>query len=227
MKLLRLHNVSIFEQLQIEEALFRVGRGEWCLLNSGSPAAIVMGISGNAEALVEPSPLPLIRRFTGGGCVVVDESTLFVTFIGDMPHPTPTKIHSWVEARIKPLLDPLPFSLRENDYVLGDKKFGGSAQSIAKNRFLHHTSLLWSFNPELMAFLKMPPKSPSYRRGRSHAEFLTSLSPYFPSKALLFDRLTPSLAPFEIPASHEIEALLSLPHRRSLVLCKINFPALG
>ena len=39
----------ILEQLQLEEALFRADQRNWCLLNSGSPPAIVMGISGLPE----------------------------------------------------------------------------------------------------------------------------------------------------------------------------------
>eukprot|EP00968_Pinguiococcus_pyrenoidosus_P003776 scaffold251_cov230-Pinguiococcus_pyrenoidosus.AAC.7 len=33
--------------------------------------------------------------------------------------------------------------LVENDYVVGDRKFGGNAQSITSGRWLHHTSFLF------------------------------------------------------------------------------------
>jgi len=45
--------------------------------------------------------------------------------------------------------------LRENDYVLGPRKMGGNAQSIIKNRWVHHTSFLWDFDVLKMRYLKV------------------------------------------------------------------------
>lgn len=216
MKLVLLNKVPIFEQLQLEEALLRAGSGNWCLLNRGSPPAIVMGISGVPHELVETCDLPLIRRFSGGGCVVVDESTFFVTFIGDMPHPTPCKIHRHVEERLQPIFAHLPFQLRENDYVLGDKKFGGNAQYIAKNRYLHHSSLLWRYNPDLMALLKMPTKTPLYRQGRGHFDFLTTLESHFLSLEHLLESFIARLGAHQLASPQELAEIQSLPHRQAL-----------
>lgn len=49
------------------------------------------------------------------------------------------------------------------DYVYGDRKFGGNAQAITGKRWLHHTSLLWDYDPANMALLKHPSKAPEYR----------------------------------------------------------------
>src|SRR5687767_1077557 len=85
---LRLHNCPIFQQLQLEEAILRSENSEnWCIINQNNPEkAIVMGISGVFNELVNSetfcrSPIPVIRRFSGGGTVVVDHNTLFITFI--------------------------------------------------------------------------------------------------------------------------------------------------
>jgi lipoate-protein ligase A len=150
--LLRLVECPIWEQLRIEEALIRADTRNWCVLNSGSPEAIVMGISGKTDrlldlALLQQRPIPVVRRFSGGGTVVVDRNTLFATFICQhdaLPispcYPEP--IMRWTEALYRPLL-PSDFQLRENDYVLGNHKFGGNAQYLRKDRWLHHSSLLW------------------------------------------------------------------------------------
>lgn len=54
------------------------------------------------------------------------------------------------------------------DYTFGHQKFGGNAQAITKQRWLHHTSLLWDFDPDNMALLKHPQRVPDYRAvGRS------------------------------------------------------------
>ncbi|KAL3827667.1 hypothetical protein ACHAXA_000540 [Cyclostephanos tholiformis] len=65
--------------------------------------------------------------------------------------------------------------LRENDYVLGDRKIGGNAQCISSGGFLHHTSFLWDWNDENMDYLTLPDKRPSYRGDRTHDEFLVRL----------------------------------------------------
>lgn len=221
MKFVHLKNIPIFQQLELEEALLRSASGEWCLVNSGSSPAIVLGISGKVEELVQPHcPLPLIRRFSGGGTVVIDHNTLFLTFLGSMPHPTPSKIHEWAFERLSPVFHSLPFELRENDYVLNEKKCGGNAQYIAKDRFLHHTSLLWDYNPELMDYLKMPPKMPSYRDKRSHQDFLTTLSPHFDSKEIFLENFQTQLNlkyALSYPQDDELSEILNTPHRKSLL----------
>jgi len=52
------------------------------------------------------------------------------------------------------------------DYCFGDVKFGGNAQAITKQRFLHHTSLLWDYQDGRMKLLKHPAKIPDYRAVR-------------------------------------------------------------
>ncbi|MCB1113968.1 MAG: lipoate--protein ligase family protein [Chlamydiia bacterium] len=220
MHLVRLNSVPIFQQLELEEAILRAGTGEWLIVNTGAPPAIVMGISGKPEELVEPhSTLPMIKRFSGGGCVVIDEETVFVTMIGDMESPNPCKIHCHAETHLKKALFNLPFALKQNDYILDDKKFGGNAQYITKNRFLHHTSLLWDYNPERMSLLKNPKKQPEYRQNRPHHDFLTSLHPHFPSKEdFILQLLSYFLKQPDpiVPAPEDLGKILSQPHRRSL-----------
>ena len=67
------------------------------------------------------------------------------------------------------------FSLREDDYVFNDRKFGGNAQSLSRGRWLHHTSFLWDFDPKNMEYLTNPARQPKYRQQRSHHEFLCPL----------------------------------------------------
>src|SRR5262245_61132968 len=100
--LLNLSNVPIFKQLQIEEALLRADKRNWCVINSGSEEAIVMGISGKPEKLldldlVKKNRIPVIKRFSGGGTVFVDEKTLFVTLISNQKGMQPHSILKWTE----------------------------------------------------------------------------------------------------------------------------------
>ncbi|MBU6446455.1 MAG: lipoate--protein ligase family protein [Verrucomicrobia bacterium] len=185
--LIHLENVPIFEQLQLEEALLRGSEENFCIINQGSPRAIVMGISGQPEQLiniekVKQAHIPVIRRFSGGGTVIVDEDTLFVTFVfakdlfGIPSFPEP--ILRWGEQIFQECWGIPHFQLRENDYCIGELKCGGNAQYIRKNRWLHHTSFLWDYSSENMKYLLLPDKRPKYRQDRTHDQFLTRLKIY-------------------------------------------------
>ncbi|GAB5411568.1 MAG: lipoate--protein ligase family protein [Chlamydiales bacterium] len=193
--LIELKNTPIFEQLKLEEGLLRAGTGNYCLINHGSPPAIIMGISGKPEELVhaekqQKQKLPLIKRYSGGGTVVVDHNTLFVSFIFDKTahpfHPFPEPIMRWSEGFYKEALNLSHFSLKENDYIIGEKKFGGNAQYIKKNRWVHHTTFLWDYCEEKMATLQLPKRRPTYRADRDHGTFLTKLKTHIPSEEHFF-----------------------------------------
>jgi lipoate-protein ligase A len=184
LNILHLENVPIYKQLQLEEALLRTCDQNYCVINTGAPPSIVMGISAKPENvlflnMVEANKIPVIKRYSGGGTVIVDPDTIFVSFIFqkellDLPL-FPEPIMRWSGEFYKKALSIPEFSLRENDYVIGNKKCAGNAQYIQKNRFVHHTTFLWDFCKENMKHLKMPTKVPKYRDNRPHTDFLCSL----------------------------------------------------
>lgn len=211
---------------------------------------IIMGIGGKPENLlnipkVKKDGVVVIKRFSGGGTVVVDHSSLWTTFIGrtnDFPNvpPYPKNIMKWSadeifhhvfqgmgknnnsndsmsnslnmngnttnhikrktlimdtkscglasvqnkqrdffipdpSNRTESTLSNLKFELRENDYVLGEHKMGGNAQSITNGAWLHHTSFLWDYSATNMEYLSLPQKRPDYRGDRQHDDFLIKL----------------------------------------------------
>jgi hypothetical protein len=83
--------------------------------------------------------------------------------------------------------------LRENDYVVGERKVGGNAQSISKDRWLHHTSFLWDFREETMKYLSNPAKQPRYRANRSHSDFLAPLRKFLPHRDTMSTRMDVAL----------------------------------
>ena len=225
--LIELTQVPIFQQLQWEEALLRVDRRNWCLLNRGSPPAIVLGISGVVDELVcsekwKCRPIPVVRRFSGGGTVVVDHDTLFVTLICQsdlLPVPPfPRPLMEWSAELYRPLFpDKALFQLQENDYAIGERKWGGNAQAIIKGRWLHHSSLLWKYDLAHMDYLLLPPKMPFYRQKRSHADFLCCLSDYWSDCDLFKMALMGEISRhFRLihAEREEVERVAELPHRR-------------
>lgn len=232
--LLCLKNYSIYEQLQLEEALLRSTEKNWCIFNHGSPQSIVMGISGKPGELidvnkVQKEPLPVIKRYSGGGTVIVDSNTLFVSFIfqkedHDFPcYPEP--ILRWSEAFYKESLAIPGFHLRENDYVIGEKKCGGNAQYIKKNRFVHHTTFLWDFAQENMEYLLHPPKAPKYRQDRPHHEFLCKLKDHFSSPEDFFASLEMTLQNryhLESTSPEKLISFLASDHRKATTHIEIE-----
>lgn len=83
-----------------------------------------------------PYPVQVLRRYSGGGTVVVDQNTIFSTLImngSQVPGGVelfPVPLMRWSEGFFKPAFAPLGdgFALRENDFVFGHRKFGGNAQ---------------------------------------------------------------------------------------------------
>ncbi|GLC33907.1 hypothetical protein PLESTB_000816600 [Pleodorina starrii] len=197
LNILRLCRLPIYTQLHLEEALLRATKDNWLIINDGAfNPAIVVGISGRPPELVQCDEavrygIQAIRRFTGGGTVVIDHDTLFSTLImqgSSLPQVDcfPQPIMAWTEQLYRPAFAAAgcpDFALRENDYIVaGGRKVGGNAQAITGRRWVHHTSFLWDFDPERMGLLRQPAKAPQYRQGRDHLDFVTRLRDVLPTR---------------------------------------------
>ncbi|EFC45775.1 predicted protein, partial [Naegleria gruberi] len=200
MILLKNKSFPIFDMLKIEESIMRCDpcrENVYIFTNEGNVnKSIVVGSSGDVEKLVYTDntlrdDIPIIKRFSGGGTVLVDNNTVFVSIVGKNDDSLqykayPEEIMNWSYGFYKPVFShpDLNFQLRENDYIFfGGKKFGGNAQYITggkSQRWVHHTSFLWDMNSENMEkYLKMPQKKPQYRSSRSHTDFLVTLRDSF------------------------------------------------
>ena len=85
--LVRTRGLCVLRQLRLEETLFRANDENWAIVNDGAPRrAIVLGISGKPHRLIDVAAaheddVLVIKRFTGGGTVVVDADTQFVSLV--------------------------------------------------------------------------------------------------------------------------------------------------
>lgn len=217
-------HLPILEQLRLEEALLRTDHRNFCLINSQQEEAIVFGISAKPREmahvdLAKKKEISFIQRFTGGGTVIVDHNTFFVTFIGndEVIEPLPKPILHWSFEKYSPFFTPHPFALKENDFTIGEKKIGGNALYIQKKRWLLHTSFLWDFD-EKMDLLHFPKKRPLYRKDRSHQEFLLPLKNLFCEKTktlqALISYFTKTLHA-EVLSTEEVLKIINRPHRTS------------
>lgn len=233
LNVVRCRGMPILRQLQVEEVLLRHTGKNWFLYNRGmSDVSIVMGFGGKPLELIDVDRvhasaaqgknIKVIRRYTGGGTVIVDDATVFTSFImnaNDVPsRPYPREIMTWSETIFKPVFEGkevsndtasastiankcgsnragngVLFALRENDYVIDDLKIGGNAQCIVKDRWVHHTSFLWDYAVENMHYLLMPKKRPDYRQDRAHSLFLDKIKNHIASPQALEDRVVGQL----------------------------------
>jgi lipoate-protein ligase A len=127
--------------------------------------------------------VPVLRRSSGGGTVVVGPGVLNVSVI--LPQAAAPGLWA-VDAAQRHVLERLaeavksagqPVSLEgSGDLVWNGRKCAGSAQRRLKRWFLVHYSILYAFPLERIArYLAIPDRQPAYRRGRRHEDFLSNL----------------------------------------------------
>jgi lipoate-protein ligase A len=135
--------------------------------------------------------VPIARRSSGGGTVVVGPGALNVTVV--LPADAAPGLDA-VDSAQALVLERMARSLREyglpvtvqgsGDLTLGDRKFGGSAQRRLRRFFIVHSSILYDFPIDQIArYTRLPLRQPAYRARRSHEAFLTNIP--LPRPALL------------------------------------------
>lgn len=119
---------------------------------------IVVGSNQNTEAeinraFVEAHGIHVVRRGTGGGAVYHDLGNLnysFITDAGDAEQLTMRRFTEPVVEALRALGLQVEASGR-NDILVEGRKVSGTAQRVTKGRILHHGTLLFDANPEMVA----------------------------------------------------------------------------
>jgi lipoate-protein ligase A len=189
---LDLTSSSVAEDLALDEAcLIEADRCDGpAVLRFWEPRryAVVMGASRSIrdDVLVAAccaDGVPIWRRSSGGGTVVVGPGALNVAVI--LPQSTAPGLWA-VDAAHRYVLERLAGSLRSagqpvtieglGDLVIGGRKCGGSAQRRLKHWFMVHCSILYEMPIERLArYLALPERQPAYRLRRGHEDFLSNL----------------------------------------------------
>jgi lipoate-protein ligase A len=146
---------------------------------------VVLGRNGRAAAEVvgeacRTDGVDVLRRFTGGGSVVLAPGCLAYTVILPLAfRPEFEEVMAsfrWILERIVEALGVPGLAVVGSDLVLKDRKVSGNAQRRGRRALIQHGTLLFDFDARLATrWLTEPVRQPSYRRHRPHDEFLGNL----------------------------------------------------
>ena len=140
-----------------EDYVFRTFREDEVLLLWRNRPAVVVGCYQNicrevhVRALLEQN-IPVVRRMSGGGTVYHDLGNLNYSFITDEEAGSLR-----LERFTAPVVDALASlglqaeASGRNDILVEGRKVSGTAQRVYKTRILHHGTLLFDSDPDMVA----------------------------------------------------------------------------
>jgi lipoate-protein ligase A len=178
------------EDLAFDEALLleaEAGRGgETLRLWERAEPAVVLGsgcriVDDVDEAACAADGVPILRRASGGGTVLLGRGCLLYSLILDYERSpelgTIRPSYVYILGRI---VDGLTAAARQegiSDLAIEGRKFSGTAQQRKSRFLLHHGTLLYDFDLDVVSrYLRPPPRQPEYRAQRTHEQFLCNLS---------------------------------------------------
>jgi lipoate-protein ligase A len=194
MKLLQLTLTKPVENLALDEALLEAAEaGELAddvlrLWESPAPIVVVGRSSKVADevdlAACREAGVPIFRRASGGAAIVAGPGCLMYGVVLryacrehlrllDEVH---RHVLGLVRAAIEPLVGEI-VHIGTSDLSIGGRKFSGNSVRCKRDHLLYHGTLLYNFELSLIGrLLRMPPRQPEYRSGRSHDEFVMNLA---------------------------------------------------
>ncbi len=203
-------NRNPYFNLASEEYLLKHTDGYYFYLWINNPAVIV-GINQNAFeevnlSYVQQNDIKVVRRLTGGGAVYHDQGNLCYTVIA--PYNSDENNYIKFTAPIIEYLNSLgvkaEFSGR-NDVTVDGKKISGNAQTVHKDRIMHHGTILFNANPNALSGALNPNKLKMQSKGiKSVRSRVTNISEYLPKdfsieqlKSGLAEKFSSTCLPYE------------------------------
>lgn len=183
---------SAAENLALDEALLleaEAGRSDEILrLWEWHEPAVILGAGCRLNEDVDESAcraddIPILRRSSGGGTVLLSAGCLcFTLILNYQSDPALQEIRSsicYILGRVRhELLD--IYSRIElagtSDLAIDGRKFSGNSQQRKRRFLLHHGTLLFAMDLGLVDhYLRIPRRQPEYRQLREHRRFLMNL----------------------------------------------------
>ena len=150
----------------------------------------------------ESQRVPVIRRSSGGASILMGPGCLMYSLVLPESHHPPVATiptaHEYVLGRMKEAICRLgvdvsvagtsDLAFRPEEAPDKLLKISGNSMRKSRDRVLYHGTLFYNFELDLVgSALLSPPRTPDYRAGRPHLEFVANLPVRRPK---LFDAIT-------------------------------------
>ncbi|HEV3262522.1 MAG TPA: lipoate--protein ligase family protein [Gemmataceae bacterium] len=191
MQALDLTLANLAENLALDEALLvqaEAGGGEVLRFWEWQDTAVVLGSGCRLaedvhEAACRADGVPILRRASGGGTVLQAAGCLSYSLVLSYERSPALQgirpSYAYILERVGEALNDLLPGIEHagiSDLAAGGQKFSGNAQQRKRTHLLHHGTLLYDFDVEVIGrYLRLPPRQPEYRQRRDHGEFLMNL----------------------------------------------------
>jgi lipoate-protein ligase A len=147
---------------------------------------IILGASNSAEESlfienVRKDDITVMKRPSGGQTVILTPNNLIISAVfSDKRVLKPKEVFNMLNLMIISAIEEAGFKklslMGISDIAIGGKKILGSAIYRKKEKLLYHAVLNLGESAALFEkYLRHPGKEPDYRKGRKHADFVTSL----------------------------------------------------
>lgn len=223
MKYYRLTSTSPYQNLAVEEYLFRHTDDDVFMLWQNEPT-VVIGKNQNAYAEVnlayaKEQGIHISRRITGGGAVYHDLKNLNFTFITSEEKARVLDYAYFTDPILRALAAlGLQCNLSgRNDLECEGRKFSGNAQHAEGGRVLHHGTILFDTDVSVMSrVLRVDREKLEFRAIKSHASRVVNLKELLGENFSVEDLIshierfvldTMSAEACEPPSAPEVDAL--------------------
>lgn len=192
-----------FLQLAGTDPAFNLAAEEWLLHTAATDVfmlwrnarAVIVGRNQNTRAQIDETyvrehAIAVVRRLTGGGAVFHDLGNVNFTFIALRSGGRTIDFRPFT-ARVVEALAAMgvvcAFSGR-NDLVIDGQKISGNAQLVARDRVLHHGTLLFAADmADIAGALRVDPSKYRDRAVKSVARRVTNIAAHLPEPMAVTD----------------------------------------
>jgi lipoate---protein ligase len=134
-------------------------------------------------AACDAAGVPVLRRASGGAAIVAGPGCLMyglvLRYAGREHLRMLDQAHQHVLGAVASALGKIVPGVQHvgtSDLAIGNQKFSGNSVRCKREHLLYHGTLLYAFDlPLVERLLRMPPRQPVYRNGRSHDKFIANL----------------------------------------------------
>ena len=180
-------NHDAYFNLASEEYLLKQKDGYYFYLWINSPAVIV-GTNQNAVnevnlSYVQDNGIKVVRRLTGGGAVYHDNGNLCYTVIA--PYNGVDDYYKKFTAPVIEYLKSMGVNAEfggRNDILIDGKKISGNAQTVYKDRIMHHGTILFNTDTSVLSKALNPSKLKLESKGiKSVRSRVVNVKDYLPN----------------------------------------------